>query len=415
MEAPNFGAFFFNTGQMKTTTQTLPLIKASSRTDAVQEYYFSRKLREIEQMRKAGADIINLGIGSPDLPPSAETIFTLSRSAFNPKNHGYQSYQGIIELREAFAGWYKRYFKVELNPDSEVLPLIGSKEGIMHISMTFINPGDEVLVPDPGYPTYSSATKLSAGVVRNYSLTKEGGWYPNIKELEKSDLSRVKMMWINYPHMPTGTKATVKLFQELVAFARRHSILLCNDNPYSFILNKDHLSLLSIEGAKEVALELNSLSKSHNMPGWRIGMIAGHSGYIKDIIKIKSNMDSGMFKPLQLAAVTALNSGDEWYDSVNIGYEKRRAIAGKIMDELGCRYDANQCGLFLWGEVPHYCKSAEELTDRLLYNSNVFITPGLIFGTNGERYIRISLCAPEELLESALERVRRSHKVKNVI
>jgi LL-diaminopimelate aminotransferase len=248
----------------------------------------------------------------------------LQRALQIPKNHGYQSYQGISELREAFAKWYCRYFGVELNPDTEILPLMGSKEGIMHVSMTFINPGDEVLVPDPGYPTYTSATRLAGGVVRSYPLTKDNGWYPNIKALEKSDLSRVKMMWINYPHMPTGQKATKKLFEELVSFARKHSILLCNDNPYSFILNNEHLSLLSIEGAKEVALELNSLSKSHNMPGWRIGMIAGHSAYIRDIIKIKSNMDSGMFKPLQLAAVTALESGDDWYESVNSGYEKRR-------------------------------------------------------------------------------------------
>lgn len=409
MEAPNFGAsLFLNTAQMEILNETLPLICASSRTDAVQEYYFSRKLREIEQMRRAGADIINLGIGSPDLPPSADTVFTLTKGASNPKNHGYQSYQGIGELREAFAGWYKRYFNVELDPGTEILPLMGSKEGIMHISMAFINPGDEVLVPDPGYPTYSSATKLSGGVVRNYSLTKEGEWYPDIKELEESDLSRVKIMWINYPHMPTGQKATVKLFEELVAFARRHSILLCNDNPYSFILNKDHLSLLSIDGAKEVALELNSLSKSHNMPGWRVGMIAGHSVYIKDIIKIKSNMDSGMFKPLQLAAADALNSGDEWYESLNRVYAKRAIIAGRIMEQLGCRYDKGQCGLFLWGEIPHYYQNAQELTEYLLHNASLFITPGFIFGTNGQRYIRISLCAPEELLESALERIRRS-------
>lgn len=386
----------------------LPLVKASSRTDAVQEYYFSRKLREIEQMRQAGADIINLGIGSPDLPPSAETVFTLTKSASNPKNHGYQSYQGISELRRAFSEWYKRYFEVMLNPDTEILPLMGSKEGIMHISMTFINPGDEVLVPDPGYPTYTSATRLAGGVVRSYPLTKENGWYPNIKALEESDLSRVKMMWINYPHMPTGQKATKKLFEELVSFARKHSILLCNDNPYSFILNNEHLSLLSIEGAKEVALELNSLSKSHNMPGWRIGMIAGHSAYIRDIIKIKSNMDSGMFKPLQLAAVTALESGDDWYESVNRGYEKRRVVAGKIMDELGCTYDKGQCGLFLWGEIPAFCADGQTLTDGLLYDSNIFITPGFIFGSNGERYIRISLCATEELLREALERIRIS-------
>ncbi len=393
----------------------LPLVKASSRTDAVQEYYFSRKLREIEQMRQAGADIINLGIGSPDLPPSAETVFTLTKSASNPKNHGYQSYQGIRELREAFAKWYCRYFGVELNPDTEILLLMGSKEGIMHVSMTFINPGDEVLVPDPGYPTYTSATRLAGGVVRSYPLTKENGWYPNIKTLEKSDLSRVKMMWINYPHMPTGQKATKKLFEELVRFARKHSILLCNDNPYSFILNNEHLSLLSIEGAKEVALELNSLSKSHNMPGWRIGMIAGHSAYIRDIIKIKSNMDSGMFKPLQLAAVTALESGDDWYKSVNSGYEKRRVVAGEIMDELGCTYDKGQCGLFLWGEIPAFCADGQTLTDGLLYDSNIFITPGFIFGSNGERYIRISLCATEELLREALERIRISKRVKNAI
>jgi hypothetical protein len=400
---------------MELSTETLPLISTSSRTDAVQEYYFSKKLREIEQMRSAGADIINLGIGSPDLPPSAESVFTLTKGAANPKNHGYQSYQGVMELRVAFAQWYRRYFKVELNPDSEILPLIGSKEGIMHISMTFINPGDEVLVPNPGYPTYSSATKLSGGVVRNYSLTRENCWFPDIEELEKSDLSRVKIMWINYPHMPTGQRANKILFEKLISFARKHSILLCNDNPYSFILNNDYLSILSIDGAKEIALELNSLSKSHNMPGWRIGMIAGHSAYIKDIIKIKSNMDSGMFKPLQLAAVSALNSGDEWYESLNRVYEKRAIIAGRIMDQLDCRYDKRQCGLFLWGEIPEYYQNAQLLTEDLLNLAHVFITPGSIFGSNGERYIRISLCATEEILERALERISLSRSVKKVI
>jgi len=327
-------------------------VKPAERTLSVQEYYFSQKLKQIEQMRKAGSDIINLGIGSPDQAPSENTIKRLIEEAKKPGSHGYQSYIGIHSLRVAFASWYKKYFNVELNPDNEILPLIGSKEGIMHISIAFINPGDEVLVPNPGYPTYSSITNLVSGTVRYYELDEQNGWLPDLEALENSDLSRVKLMWINYPHMPTGTRGSASLFEKLVSFANYHSILLCNDNPYSFILNKDYHSLLSVNGAKEVALELNSMSKSHNMAGWRIGMVAGHNEYIKNILKVKSNMDSGMFLPVQLAAVEALNNSPEWYDQINSVYAERRRIVEDILDILNCKYDRKQVGLFVWGRIP---------------------------------------------------------------
>ena len=382
-------------------------IKSSDRTNLVQEYYFSRKLKEIDELRKQGKNIINLGIGSPDQMPSGNTINKLVESAVCPDNHGYQSYNGILALRTAFAEWYKKYFHVELNPQNEVLTLMGSKEGIMHISMAFLNPGDEVLIPDPGYPTYSAASKIAGGTVRTYDLTAENNWLPDIASLEKEDLSKVKIMWINYPNMPTGAKATKKFFTELVAFAHKHNILLCNDNPYSFILNKEHLSLLSIEGAKDVAIELNSLSKSHNMAGWRIGMVAGHSEYINSILKIKSNMDSGMFLPLQLAAAEALNNPPEWYDEINEVYLKRRKIVEEIMDILKCTYDKKQTGLFVWGKILSTYESAESLADKVLQEANVFITPGFIFGKNGIQYIRISLCTKENLLEEAKQRISK--------
>ncbi|OFY39304.1 MAG: aminotransferase [Bacteroidetes bacterium GWF2_40_14] len=382
-------------------------IQPSSRSETIQEYYFSRKLREIDQMRIAGTNIINLGIGSPDLPPSPSIVKVLAKSAEQENNHGYQSYAGIPELRKAFSEWYKRYFDVMLDPETEILPLMGSKEGIMHISMAFVNPMDKVLVPNPGYPTYTSVTKLAGGEIINYNLLEENKWYPRLEQLEDTDLSNIKMMWLNYPHMPTGQKANKKLFEELVAFAHKHNILLCNDNPYSFILNKEHLSLLSVDGAKEVALELNSMSKSHNMPGWRIGMVAGHKDYISSIIKVKSNMDSGMFKPLQLAAVEALNSGDEWYESVNETYKRRRVKAEEIMTLLKCTYDKKQSGLFLWGKVPEEYKNGEELTEMILHNAHVFITPGFIFGSQGDKYVRISLCAREELLNNTIERIKQ--------
>jgi len=382
-------------------------IKSSDRTNLVQEYYFSRKLKEIDELRKQGKNIINLGIGSPDQMPSGNTINKLVESAVCPDNHGYQSYNGILALRTAFAEWYKKYFHVELNPQNEVLTLMGSKEGVMHISIAFLNPGDEVLIPDPGYPTYSAASKIAGGTVRTYDLTAENNWLPDIASLEKEDLSKVKIMWINYPNMPTGAKATKKFFTELIAFAHRHNILLCNDNPYSFILNKEHLSLLSIEGAKDVAIELNSLSKSHNMAGWRIGMVAGHSEYINSILKIKSNMDSGMFLPLQLAAAEALNNPSEWYDEINEVYLKRRKIVEEIMDILKCTYDKKQTGLFVWGKIPSTYESAELLADKVLQEANVFITPGFIFGKNGIQYIRISLCTKENLLEEAKQRISK--------
>jgi len=385
--------------------QNITKIKPSLRSELVNEYYFSSKLKQIDQMRKSGADIINLGIGSPDMSPSESVVEVLKMRSMEEGNHGYQSYYGIPNLRIAFADWYKRYFSVILDPDSEILPLIGSKEGIMHISMAFVNPLDEVLVPNPGYPTYSSVSKLVGGQVVYYRLESKNDWYPDIKRLEDSDLSKTKLMWLNYPHMPTGKRATYKLFEELVQFAHRHNILLCNDNPYSFILNKEHLSLLSVDGAKEIALELNSLSKSHNMAGWRVGMVCGHKDYISNVIKIKSNMDSGMFKPLQLAAAEALNCNDDWYESVNRVYGKRRVLAEKIMKLLNCEFDKQQTGLFLWGKIPTAYKNGEELTELILHKAHVFITPGFIFGDMGDNYIRISLCAKEELLITTLERL----------
>jgi LL-diaminopimelate aminotransferase len=380
-------------------------VKPADRTAKVQEYYFSQKLAQIDRMRREGADVINLGIGSPDQPPSENTIAALIAEAKKPASHGYQSYNGIPALRKAFAEWYKKYFHVDLDPENEILLLMGSKEGIMHISMAFVNPGDEVLVPDPGYPTYSSVTNLVGGIVRKYNLVKEKGWFPDIESLEQSDLSKVKLMWVNYPHMPTGTPGSVSLFEKLVAFSQKHGILLCNDNPYSFILNKDYHSLLEVKGAKESALELNSLSKSHNMAGWRIGMVAGHSEYIKNILKVKSNMDSGMFLPMQMAAVEALNNPASWYDKVNVVYVRRRKIVEEIMDILNCRYDKSQVGLFVWGRIPEGIINCEMYIEEILNKSHVFIAPGFIFGENGERYIRISLCANEKRLEEAKERL----------
>ncbi len=383
------------------------IVKPADRTGKVQEYYFSKKLAQIDRMRREGADIINLGIGSPDQPPSENTISALSAEAGKPSSHGYQNYTGILPLRKAFSDWYKKYFHVGLNPDNEILLLMGSKEGIMHISMAFVNPGDEVLVPDPGYPTYSSVTNLVGGIVRKYDLVKEKGWFPDFGELEKSDLSKVKLMWVNYPHMPTGTPGSHKLFEKLVAFATKHRILLVNDNPYSFIQNKEYHSILEVEGAKDIALELNSLSKSHNMAGWRVGMVAGQKDYINEVLKVKSNMDSGMFLAMQMAAVEALGSPESWFDKVNTVYSNRRVIVEQIMDLLGAEYDRSQVGLFLWGKIPDSIPSCEEYVEEILNKTHVFITPGFIFGENGQRYIRISLCATEKRLLEAKERLEK--------
>ena len=384
-------------------------VRPADRTGNVQEYYFSQKLAQIDKMRREGADIINLGIGSPDQPPSENTISSLIAEVKKPTSHGYQSYTGIPALRKAFSDWYKKYFHVELNPENEILPLMGSKEGIMHLSMAFINPGDEVLVPDPGYPTYSSVTNLVGGKVRKYDLDEKRGWLPDLEALEKSDLSKVKLMWVNYPHMPTGTRGSMVLFEKLIAFSQKQGILLCNDNPYSFILNKEYHSLLAVDGAKETALELNSLSKSQNMAGWRIGMVAGHSEYIRNVLKVKSNMDSGMFLPLQIAAAEALNNPESWYDTVNTVYIMRRKIVEEIMDILNCKYEKSQVGLFVWGRIPEDISNCEMYVEEILNKTYVFITPGFIFGKNGERYIRISLCATEEKLTEAKNRILNSN------
>lgn len=382
-------------------------IKCADRVSAVQEYYFSKKLKEVAQMNAEGKNIISLGIGSPDMPPSEMTVKTLCNNAIKNDVHGYQPYTGIPELRTAFANFYKRWYGVTLNPANEIQPLIGSKEGILHITLAFVNPSEQVLVPNPGYPTYTSLSTLLGAEVVPYDLTEANNWLPDFATLEKMDLSRVKLMWTNYPHMPTGTNATIELYQKLVDFGRRHNIVIVNDNPYSLILNNKPLSILQVEGAKENCIELNSMSKSHNMPGWRIGMAVSNSTYIQWILKVKSNIDSGMFRSLQLAAAAACDNSDEWHETMNNTlYRKRRKIAEQIMEILGCRFDKQQTGMFLWGKIPDSWNNVEDLTEKLLHENRVFITPGFIFGSNGARYIRISLCCKEEQLHEALKRIQ---------
>lgn len=386
-------------------------IQPSQRVSQIKEYYFSTKLKEIAALRAAGVDIISLGIGGPDLPPPSAVIKTMDEAIHNPANHGYQPHVGVPELREAFAGWYKRWYGVELNPNSEVQPLIGSKEGVTHISLAFVNPGDKVLIPDPGYPTYSSISRMVGAEVITYDLTEEGGWQPDFDAIERLDLTGVKLMWLNYPHMPTGAKARRETFERAVDFGKRHGIVIVHDNPYSFILNREPMSLLSVPGAKDIAIELNSLSKSHNMPGWRVGVAVSNPTFISWILRVKSNIDSGQFKPLMLAAAKALEEGDDWHSTLNTVYAYRRAIAEKIMEALGCTFDPTQSGLFLWGRIKNPEVSSEQLADCVLKEARVFVTPGFIFGHNGDRYIRISLCAPEAKLSEALNRINKlNHK-----
>jgi LL-diaminopimelate aminotransferase len=381
-------------------------IQVAKRLQHTEEYYFSKKLREIDEMNKAGAQVINLGIGSPDLPPHPEVIKVLSEQAAQNNTHGYQNYKGAPLLRQAMADWYVRYYGVTLDSNTEFLPLIGSKEGIVHICMTYLQEGDEVLIPNPGYPAYTSAVRVTGATPTPYELTLENNWLVNFEELEKRDLSKVKMMWINYPHMPTGALANKEFFKKVIAFGKKHNILICHDNPYSFILNDSPESILSVEGAKDVAIELNSLSKSSNMAGWRIGMLVANEARIGEILRFKSNMDSGMFLPMQLAAAKALSLDKSWYTQLNVEYAERRKKVFEIMDLLNCTYDLNQVGLFVWAQIPKGFKNSYELCDKILYDAKVFITPGGIFGTAGEQFIRISLCANNETLEKAIAQIK---------
>ena len=392
---------------MQNTSNINPSITPARRVQQVQEYYFSRKLKEIAEMNAKGADIISLGVGGPDRPPHQDVIDTLCQETQKENAHGYQSYVGLPELRTAFSQWYKTYYNVDLNPSNEIQPLIGSKEGILHTTLAFINPGDGVLLPNPGYPTYTSVSRLAEAELFTYDLIEENNWEPDFEALEQLPLDKIKLMWVNYPHMPTGKRATIELFQKLIDFGRKHNIVIVNDNPYSFILNDNPISILNIERAKDIAIEMNSLSKSHNMPGWRIGMLASNPTFIQWILKVKSNIDSGQFRPLMLAAVEALKQDKEWYKNLNAIYAKRRLIAEEIMTALGCHFDSKQSGLFLWGKIPDTADSSEQLSDNILYNAHVFITPGFIFGSNGERYIRISLCAKEDKMLEALKRIKQ--------
>lgn len=379
----------------------------SNRLEGIGEYYFATKLREIAELNKAGKQIINLGIGSPDLPPHPDVIKTLQEEAAKDNVHAYQSYNGSPVLREAIAEWYKKYYEVDnIDPAKEVLPLLGSKEGIMHICMTYLNQGDQVLIPNPGYPTYTSAVKLAGGTPLYYELTAENNWAPNFDDLEKSDLSKVKLMWVNYPQMPTGQEPNKALFEKLVAFGKKHHILICHDNPYAFILNDHPESLLSIEGAKEVVIELNSLSKSQNMAGWRVGMLIAAEDRVNEILRFKSNMDSGMFLPVQLAAAKALSLDKSWYDSVNKIYTERREKVFELLDLLDCTFSKTQVGMFVWAKIPAIYKDGYALSDKVLYDANVFITPGGIFGTAGNNYIRVSLCGSMEKFNEAIKRVK---------
>jgi len=390
------------------------MIETAARLHGIGEYYFSKKLREIDELNKQGKNIINLGIGSPDLPPHPDVIKVLQEESAKPNVHGYQNYKGSPILRKAFSNWYKTWYNVDLNADTEILPLIGSKEGIMHICMTYLNEGDKALLPNPGYPTYMSAVKLAGGICIDYELKEDNNYFPDFNLLQKTDLSKVKLMFVNYPHMPTGKLPTTELFEQLVAFGKKHNILIVHDNPYSFILNESPMSLLSVEGAKDVAIELNSLSKSQNMAGWRVGVLCGAKERIDEVLRFKSNMDSGMFLPLQLAAAKALGLGKDWYDSVNNTYKARREKVYLLLDTLNCAYSKDQAGLFIWAKIPVDYEDGYALSDEVLYNSNVFITPGGIFGSAGEQYIRISLCGSIEKFDEAIKRINKVKQKENV-
>jgi LL-diaminopimelate aminotransferase len=383
-------------------------IKPASRLDSINEYYFSKKLKEIAALNLAGKNIINLGIGSPDLPPSTKTINALVEMAQKPTSHAYQGYVGIPALREAFARFYNKNYGVSLNPADEIMPLLGSKEGIMHVCMTYLEAGDQALIPNPGYPTYRAAVTLTGAECVNYDLAEANNWLPDFEALEKKDLSKVKLMFVNYPHMPTGAQATRAAFTDIVAFAKKHNLLIINDNPYSFILNEGPLSILSVEGAKDVALELNSLSKSHNMAGWRVGALVGRADYLSDVLRFKSNMDSGMFLPVQVAAVEALNADAEWYADLNKIYAERQQKVFELLTLLNCSFDRQQQGMFVWAKTPPQYKTGFELSDKILYDANVFITPGGIFGSAGDGYIRVSLCAKIDVFEAAILRIREA-------
>ena len=384
-------------------------IQPAKRLATVNEYYFSRKGKEVARLNAEGKNIISLAIGSPDLPPSPETIETLCQEARKADAHGYQPTAGILPLKQAMADFYHRWFNVSLDAQTEIQPLIGSKEGILHTTLAFVNPGEKVLVPNPGYPTYTSLSRLLGCEVVNYNLRPENDWQPDFEELENMNLEGVKLLWSNYPNMPTGAPARRETYEKLVDFTRRHGIVVVNDNPYSFILGKEHLSILQIPGAKDCCIEFNSMSKSHNMPGWRVGLLATNATFVSWILKVKSNIDSGTFRPLQLAAARAYANSDEWHEEFNVQtYARRRDLAGQIMDALQCKWNPDQVGMFLWGRIPERYAHAEELTERVLHEARVFITPGFIFGSNGERYLRISLCANEEKLAEALNRIKES-------
>jgi LL-diaminopimelate aminotransferase len=385
-------------------------IKPSSRLDSINEYYFSKKLKEIAELNVAGKNIISLGIGSPDLPPSVKTIDALIESAQKSTSHAYQGYVGIPALREAFANFYNKHYGVTLNPANEIMPLLGSKEGIMHVCMTYLEAGDQALIPNPGYPTYRAAVTLTGAECVNYDLSADNNWLPNFEALEKTDLSKVKLMFVNYPHMPTGAQATRAAFEDIVAFAKKHNLLVINDNPYSFILNETPLSILSVEGAKDVALELNSLSKSHNMAGWRVGALVGRADYLSDVLRFKSNMDSGMFLPVQIAAVEALKAESDWYADLNKIYAERQQKVFELLDLLDCTYDKQQQGMFVWAKTPPQYLTGFELSDKILYDANVFITPGGIFGSAGDGYVRVSLCARIDVFEAAILRIKEALK-----
>ncbi|MCA0238042.1 MAG: aminotransferase class I/II-fold pyridoxal phosphate-dependent enzyme [Bacteroidetes bacterium] len=387
------------------------MIQPAKRLDTVNEYYFAGKLREIAQMQKEGKPVLNLGIGSPDQPPHPAVLEALQNGAAQPKAHGYQSYTGIPALREAWAAWYSQFYGVALNPDNQILPLIGSKEGIVHVAMAFLEPGDVALVPNPGYPAYSAATQLAGASVQLYDLSESSGRLPDLKQLESTDLSQVKLMWVNYPHMPTGEPGSADIFQMLVDFGKKHNILIVNDNPYSFILNEHPRSILAAHGAEDIALELNSLSKSHNMAGWRVGMVAGHPEYLKSVLRFKSNMDSGQFQPVQLAAVQALHLPAAWYQSLNDMYRERQKVAFRILESLDCVFNPQQQGMFVWAKIPDHYADGYALSDELLYERHVFLTPGGIFGSNGNRFVRISLCSDVATLQTALHQIQNALSV----